>query len=236
LRAGASSLGSLSEDGENKIVHTLFHYDLVTSTISRSLPCSDSTHTRFDSRYTDRSLAHTDLQAHHTPSNQYIVAMTWASIVAAPPPPAKAAKVGLKVKTKSAIPSPSVPDVDKTTFELQNLSVNGNIEPEGFIDVNVSVQNKDSGLDKNVGENKIEVDGDDSGYINEFTPSGATLDTEIENSEGCATSSKVEKTETGALNEYLNPKGDKTIQWCIDHKDGILDLHSSVAWTKVFQK
>ena len=162
--------------------------------------------------------------------------MTWASIVAAPPPPAKAAKVGLKVKTKSAIPSPSVPDVDKTTFELQNLSVNGNIEPEGFIDVNVSVQNKDSGPHKNVGENKIEVDGDESGYSNEFTPIGATLDTEIENSEGCATSSKVEKTETGALNEYLNPKGDKTIQWCIDHKDETLGLHSSVAWTKVFQK
>lgn len=37
------------------------------------------------------------------------------------------------------------------------------------------------------------------------------------------------------VEEDLNPTGSKNIQFCIDNKDAILDLHSSVAFTKVFQ-
>ena len=162
--------------------------------------------------------------------------MTWASIVAAPPPPAKTSKVRLKFKPKSAIPSPSFPDVDNATFEVKNLSLDDVIEPEGFVDVSVSTWFEDSTPSDGAEQPKSEVGTDDSGYIKYFTPINDHEDTENENFEGCATSSKVKKTEAEALNEYLNPKGDKTIQWCIDHKDEILDLHSSVAWTKVFQK
>ncbi|KAG4431477.1 hypothetical protein IFR05_013031 [Cadophora sp. M221] len=36
--------------------------------------------------------------------------------------------------------------------------------------------------------------------------------------------------------EDLNPTGCKYIQFCIDNKDAILDLHSSVAFTQVFKK
>lgn len=162
--------------------------------------------------------------------------MTWASIVAAPPPPVKTPKVGLKVKPKSAIPSSSVHDVDKATFEVKTLSLDDVTEPEGFVDINIPAHVKDSSQVGILAGTNTEVGTGDSRCIKDFTPINDNQDTEIESYEGCARSSKVEKTEAEALNEYLNPKGDKTIQWCVDHKDEILDLHSSVAWTKVFQK
>ncbi|KAH7323789.1 hypothetical protein BKA65DRAFT_555462 [Rhexocercosporidium sp. MPI-PUGE-AT-0058] len=37
------------------------------------------------------------------------------------------------------------------------------------------------------------------------------------------------------IEENMNPTGNQYIQFCIDNKDAILDLHSSVVWTKVFE-
>ncbi|KAH7380805.1 hypothetical protein BKA64DRAFT_684956 [Cadophora sp. MPI-SDFR-AT-0126] len=123
-------------------------------------------------------------------------------------------QAGANAREKTAILSPSTSDVATATLEVQNLSVNDATEPEGFIDSNNSTFLEDFPTVE-----KIEK-----------------VKSEIEIGEGCTKGSMVEKTEDEGLNEYLNPKGDKTIQWCIDHKDEILDLHSSVAWTKVFQK
>ena len=43
-----------------------------------------------------------------------------------------------------------------------------------------------------------------------------------------------EQTDEGER-DYRNPKGSAAIQFCLDNKDAILALHSSLAETKVFQ-
>lgn len=34
---------------------------------------------------------------------------------------------------------------------------------------------------------------------------------------------------------FLNPKGSVAIKFCLDNREAILDSHSSLVWTKVFQ-
>ncbi|KAK0117778.1 hypothetical protein ONS95_012103 [Cadophora gregata] len=145
--------------------------------------------------------------------------MTWASIVAAPPPPSPTKKSKFGVKTNPAIPPPLIPEIADSLLEVQDLSLDGPIEPEGFVDSHVSTHAENSNPTESREKTKP-----------------ADVEIAIETGESCDENGTVEKTEEETLNEYLNPRGDKTIQWCIDHKDEILDLHSSVAWTKVFQK
>lgn len=35
--------------------------------------------------------------------------------------------------------------------------------------------------------------------------------------------------------DFLNPKGSAAIEFCLDNRDAILDSHSSLVWTKVFE-
>ncbi|KAG4427042.1 hypothetical protein IFR05_017475 [Cadophora sp. M221] len=44
-----------------------------------------------------------------------------------------------------------------------------------------------------------------------------------------------ENEDTTTERDYRNPKGDPAIKFCLDNKKEILDLHSSIAWTKVFE-
>ncbi|KAH9219450.1 hypothetical protein DL95DRAFT_485747 [Leptodontidium sp. 2 PMI_412] len=41
--------------------------------------------------------------------------------------------------------------------------------------------------------------------------------------------------DTKTERDYRNPKGDRAIKFCLDNKKEILDLHSSMVWTKVFE-